>query len=86
MVDGDDRILITFYKQAMIARRLSQSLRNFANYAPGTKIPVNIMKGKYIILLFVLLNVKFADGKDPVILEDKEYPEWLFKLTDPVSY
>lgn len=31
----------------------------------GTTIPINILKG----------------GKDPVELDDKEYPEWLWKLT-----
>ncbi len=40
------------------------------SYAPGTKIPVNIMK----------------DGKDPVLLADAEYPAWLFKIADPVRY
>jgi Mitochondrial ribosomal protein L37 len=24
----------------------------------------------------------FSDGKDPVVKEDKEYPEWVFKLTE----
>jgi len=28
----------------------------------------------------------FIDGKDPVILEDNEYPDWVFNLANPVSY
>ncbi len=32
--------------------------------APGTVIPVGITK----------------DGQDPVVLEDSEYPEWLFRV------
>lgn len=31
------------------------------------------------------LTLPDVDGKDPEILEDKEYPEWLFSLADPVS-
>jgi hypothetical protein len=26
-----------------------------------------------------------ADTPDPVIKPDEEYPEWVFKLTEPVS-
>lgn len=28
----------------------------------------------------------FIDGKDPVIKEDKEYPDYVLTLTDPVRY
>jgi hypothetical protein len=36
--------------------------------------------------VFASIINESVDGKDPVIMEDKEYPDWLFKLVDPVSF
>jgi hypothetical protein len=40
----------------------------------------------YIISLTMHYFPLSSDGKDPVILEDKEYPDWVHELTKPVSW
>ncbi|KAJ2887853.1 39S ribosomal protein L37, mitochondrial, partial [Coemansia asiatica] len=54
---------------AVSPRLRSATASSSSSIAPGT-----VLKG---------LNI-YKEGKDPVALEDKEYPEWLWTLLDEV--
>lgn len=60
------------------------SVRSFVKV--GDKVPVNYLKG---VLPLSLINKPYSnllstDEKPPVILEDKEYPDWLKTIADKV--
>lgn len=51
----------------------------------GEIVPVNYVKGEcFFLRTYDYIGLKFTwvftDEKAPVILEDKEYPEWLFSV------
>ena len=55
----------------------------------GDKVAINFMKGKlsmYTLLMYYDLMYMYIqnwyglDGKDPVIKDDKEYPDWVHGL------
>mmetsp|Transcript_13447 Transcript_13447/g.21964 ORF Transcript_13447/g.21964 Transcript_13447/m.21964 type:complete len:99 (+) Transcript_13447:93-389(+) len=56
------------FSRALLSRQVPRLCRGFSTSEVGQAIPINIYK----------------TGTDPVYLEDSEYPEWLFSLTEPL--
>merc|ERR1711920_204497 len=72
--EDKDRMLRTVIKSPMLASAASRPVSQTARTATrgfaakvGDEVPVNILK----------------EGKNPVIKERDEYPEWLFKVVEP---